>query len=187
MEFPPQLMSFQPCCFVYIASFQSAIELPLTPCGRVFHASFRGPISLEAPPLERPITITCLTQFLHSSTGLHIDKIIIHVLGDVQPNHRLTNQFSTTNSKAHLTCRAKLLDLPSFHQVSRLVSLLLTLNYPHQACPSHHNCMTLMMMGLIKFDTMLDCLQSPHSGVSCSLAKRGCTMATCIICLCSAR
>ena len=106
-EFPPQMMSFQPHGFVYIASFQSANEHPLIPRGHVFHTSFRGPISSEALPLTHPITITCLTQLLHSSTGLHIDNIIIHILGHVQPNHALTNQFSMTSSKARLTHHAK--------------------------------------------------------------------------------
>ena len=48
-----------------------------------------------------------LTQLLHSSTGLHIDNIIILVIGNVQPNHMLTNQFSTTSSKARQTCHAE--------------------------------------------------------------------------------
>ena len=43
-EFPPQMMSFQPHGFVYIASFQSANERPLTPHGHVFLTSFGGPI-----------------------------------------------------------------------------------------------------------------------------------------------
>ena len=132
------MMSFQPHGFVYVASFGSANEHPLTPHGHVFLTLFRSPISLEALRLMHPITIAWLTQLLHSSTGLHIDNIIIHIIGDVQPNHALTNQFSTTSSKCIR------LDSPNFHQVSRFISLPLALNYPGQAYPSHHNCMTLM-------------------------------------------
>ena len=64
-------------------------------------------------------------------------------------------------------------DSPNFHQVSGFVSLQLTSSYLHLACPLHHDCMTLMMflllqgtMALIKFDTMLDNLQSHHSLLS---------------------
>ena len=39
-EFPPLVTSQLPCGFVYIASFQSTNEHPLTPHGHVFHASF---------------------------------------------------------------------------------------------------------------------------------------------------
>ena len=106
-EFPPQMMSILPCGFVYITSLQSANKHPLTPHGHVFHASFGDPIRAEAPPLVRPITIACITQLLHSSTRLHIDNIIICILGDVQSNHTSTNQFSMISSKAHLTHHAK--------------------------------------------------------------------------------
>ena len=54
-----------------------------------------------------PITIMQLTQLLHSSTGLHIDNIISHVIGNVQPNHMLTDQFSTISLKAHQTPHAE--------------------------------------------------------------------------------
>ena len=101
------MTSFQPCGFVYIALFQSANEQPLTPCDHVFHTSFRGSISLEALPLTHRITIAHLTQLPHSSTGLHIDNIIICIQGDIQPNHMLTNQFIATSSKAHPTHHAE--------------------------------------------------------------------------------
>ena len=75
-----------------------------------------------------------------------------------------------------------LLYSPSIHQVSRFVSLLLALNYPHQAwsiasssCDANNISFFLSQvpMALIKFNTMLDCLQSPHSLPSELLSSQG--------------